>query len=76
MAAQKWDAIVIGSGLGGLAAAAHWAAHGKRVLVLERNPYFGGAACTYRHAGLQIEASLHEISLNAAGPSRVTRAPW
>jgi all-trans-retinol 13,14-reductase len=67
MAAQKWDAIVIGSGLGGLAAAAHWAAHGKRVLVLERNPYFGGAACTYRHAGLQIEASLHEI--NGVAPS-------
>jgi phytoene dehydrogenase-like protein len=62
MAGERWDAIVIGSGLGGLTAAAHWAAQGLRVLVLERNAYFGGAACTYRHAGLQIEASLHEIN--------------
>lgn len=62
MTGQRWDAIVIGSGLGGLTAAAHWAAQGRRVLVLERNTYFGGAACTYRHAGLQIDASLHEIN--------------
>lgn len=62
MTNDHWDAIVIGSGLGGLTAAAHWAAQGRRVLVLERNAYFGGAACTYRHAGLQIDASLHEIN--------------
>ncbi|HAH08478.1 MAG TPA: NAD(P)/FAD-dependent oxidoreductase [Alphaproteobacteria bacterium] len=59
---HMWDAIIIGSGLGGLAAAAKLATAGRRVLVLERNAYAGGAACTYRHAGLQIEASLHEIN--------------
>jgi all-trans-retinol 13,14-reductase len=62
MSNRHWDAIVIGSGLGGLTAAADWAAKGRRILVLERNRYFGGAACTYRHAGLSIEASLHEIN--------------
>jgi phytoene dehydrogenase-like protein len=44
-----WDAIVIGSGLGGLAAAAAFANKGKRVLVLERLANFGGAATVYRH---------------------------
>src|SRR6266581_3028795 len=54
------DAIVIGSGLGGLTAGALCARAGLRVLVLERNDNFGGAATVYRHKGLAIEASLHE----------------
>ena len=55
-----YDAIVIGSGLGGLTAAALYARAGHRVLVLERNGEFGGAATTYRHGRLTVEASLHE----------------
>jgi all-trans-retinol 13,14-reductase len=55
-----WDAIVIGSGLGGLSAAAAFANRGKRVLVLERLANFGGAATVYRHGALTMEASLHE----------------
>lgn len=56
----RWDAIVIGSGLGGLSAAAAFANRGKRVLVLERLANFGGAATVYRHGALTMEASLHE----------------
>lgn len=57
----KFDAIVIGSGLGGLTAGALCAKVGLRVLVLERGANFGGAATIYRHNGLAIETSLHEI---------------
>ena len=57
---DAYDAITIGSGLGGLTAAALYARAGHRVLVLERNAEFGGAATTYRHGPLTIEASLHE----------------
>jgi phytoene dehydrogenase-like protein len=57
----QWDAIVIGSGLGGLAAGAAFARAGKKVLVLERQANFGGCATVYRHASLTMEASLHEI---------------
>jgi hypothetical protein len=59
--ARHCDAIVIGSGLGGLTAGALYARTGRRVLVLERNDTCGGAATVYRHGPLAIEASLHEI---------------
>ncbi len=59
--ARTYDAIVIGSGLGGLTAGALSARAGLRVLVLERNESFGGAATVYRHNEIAIEASLHEI---------------
>jgi phytoene dehydrogenase-like protein len=66
---RQFDAIVIGSGLGGLTAAALYARAGHRVLVLERNQSFGGAATVYRHGELAIEASLHEIDgLDAEDP--------
>ena len=58
--AESYDAIVIGSGLGGLTAGALYARAGKRVLLLERNNSFGGAATTYRHGAMTIEGSLHE----------------
>lgn len=58
--AAKWDAIVVGSGIGGLSAAAAFANRGKRVLVVERLGSFGGAATVYRHGALTMEASLHE----------------
>lgn len=57
---KNWDAIVIGSGIGGLSAAAGFAKAGKRVLVLEKLSNFGGAATVYRHGSLTMEASLHE----------------
>jgi prolycopene isomerase len=40
----SWDAIVVGSGLGGLTAAARMATAGLRVLVLEQHVYAGGYA--------------------------------
>jgi phytoene dehydrogenase-like protein len=57
-----YDAITIGSGLGGLTAAALYARAGHRVLVLERNAEFGGAATTYQHGRLTIEAALHQTA--------------
>src|SRR5678810_1188764 len=40
------DIVVVGSGHNGLVAGAYLAAAGKRVLVLERNAWFGGGVVT------------------------------
>jgi len=40
---QNYDAIVIGSGHNGLVAACYLALNGKKVLVIEKNHYLGGA---------------------------------
>ncbi len=60
--AHIYDAVVIGSGLGGLTAAALLAKSGKRVCVLERNRSLGGSASSYRVGKLTIDASLHETA--------------
>lgn len=59
---ERYDVIVIGSGLGGLTAAALLARAGCRTLLLERNSSVGGAASTYKSGDLVIEAALHETS--------------
>jgi all-trans-retinol 13,14-reductase len=56
---DSWDAIVIGSGIGGLTAAALLARTGQRVLVLERHTTAGGATQTFRRAGYEWDAGLH-----------------
>ena len=65
---NSFDAIVIGSGLGGLTAGGLYSHAGYRVLVIERNDSFGGAATTYHRGGLTIEASLHETTDPRATP--------
>ena len=44
--AGDYDIIAVGSGHNGLVAAAYLAKAGKRVLVLERNAWFGGGVVT------------------------------
>ncbi len=51
LAARRWDAVVVGGGHNGLAAAAYLARAGRSVLVLERREQLGGAATLEEHPG-------------------------
>jgi all-trans-retinol 13,14-reductase len=59
---KNYDAIVIGSGIGGLAAAAMLARHGRRrVLVLERHYTLGGFTHVFRRPGYEWDVGVHYI---------------
>jgi all-trans-retinol 13,14-reductase len=59
---SRFDAIVIGSGIGGLGAAALLAkAGGQRVLVLERHYTAGGFTHVFRRPGFEWDVGLHYV---------------
>jgi phytoene dehydrogenase-like protein len=79
LAAQRWDAVIVGAGHNGLTCAAYLARAGKRVLVLEARPRIGGACtleepwpgfrispCAYL-AGLLHPLVVRELNLPAYG---------
>lgn len=54
--AESFDAVIIGSGFGGLAAALSLAERGRKVALLERLNYPGGCASTFSRDGYEFEA--------------------
>lgn len=79
-AGADFDAVIIGSGLGGLTAAAFLAQAGLRVLVCERHDRPGGFGHSWtrkprisgRRAPISFDASVHDVSgAYAGGPVRL-----
>src|SRR3954452_25256367 len=60
---DAYDAIVIGSGLGGLAAAAFLADSGKTPLVVERLDHPGGYAAAFRRGDYVFDPAVHVIGI-------------
>jgi all-trans-retinol 13,14-reductase len=59
---DHWDAIVVGSGIGGLTAAALLSKHGgKKVLVLERHYAVGGYTHAFHRPGYEWDVGVHYI---------------
>lgn len=64
---EKWDAIVVGAGLGGLSCATALSKNGLKVLVLERHNKVGGYAHQFvRKAGPGIEYRF-DVALHITG---------
>ncbi len=59
---ERYDAIVVGAGLGGLSAAALLAREGKRVLLCEKHNIPGGYATSFVRGRYEFEVALHELS--------------
>ena len=62
MSENAFETVVIGSGLGGLTAAALLAKSGRKVCVIERNHSVGGAASAFKTGALTIEPALHQTA--------------
>ncbi len=58
---DTYDAIIIGSGMGGLTTAAILAKEGQKVLVLERHYIAGGFTHVFKRKGYEWDAGIHYI---------------
>ncbi|MEZ4391337.1 MAG: NAD(P)/FAD-dependent oxidoreductase [Polyangiales bacterium] len=59
--AQRWDYIIVGSGMGGMTTAAILAKLGKRVLVLERHYVPGGFTHAFKRKRWHWDVGVHAI---------------
>ncbi len=59
---SRWDAIVIGSGLGGLTTAAYLATNGLRTIVLEQYDVAGGCSHVFRRKrAFEFDVGVHYV---------------
>lgn len=56
-----YDYIIIGAGLGGLAAGLNLSVNGKKVLMLEKNSLPGGRTSTFKRGRFEFNATLQEL---------------
>lgn len=66
-----FDAIIIGSGMGGLSVASLLAQNGRRVLVLEQHNVIGGLTQSYTRKGYRWTVGLHYIG-DVGSPATTT----
>ena len=59
---QKYDAVVVGAGNGGLSSACRLAKAGKKVLLIEQHNLPGGVASSFHRGRFEFETALHELA--------------
>ncbi|MHA1269375.1 MAG: phytoene desaturase family protein [Candidatus Helarchaeota archaeon] len=64
---EKFDVIVIGTGIGGSACAALLSAEGFKTLVLEKNELVGGMSSSYEKNGFILDSAIHVFSSGIKG---------
>jgi len=64
---ERVDAVVVGAGLGGLAAAVTLAGRGKRTVVLEQHSVAGGYASGFQRGPYRFDTALHALDGLAPG---------
>ncbi len=65
---DKYDAIIIGTGIGGSGIGALLAHAGWKILILDKNETFGGRCTTYERNGFNVDLGLHNFCLADKGP--------
>jgi all-trans-retinol 13,14-reductase len=69
---KSYDAIVVGSGLGGLVTGLVLAKTGKKVLILEKNNQFGGCLQTFARDKTLLDTGVHYLGGLDAGQNLFT----
>ncbi|MDY7037176.1 MAG: NAD(P)-binding protein, partial [Thermodesulfobacteriota bacterium] len=64
MKKQHYDAVIIGSGIGGMCAGALLAHGGYKTLVVEKLPLLGGRCSTMEYKGFKIGTGAVYISVD------------
>jgi len=64
----KYEVVIVGGGLGGLAAGAILSRQGKKVLLLEQHYIPGGCATTFKRKDFVMEAGLHAMDGHLISP--------
>ncbi|MBK8807678.1 MAG: NAD(P)/FAD-dependent oxidoreductase [Bacteroidales bacterium] len=59
MSANKYDFVIIGSGLGSLVCAAILSKEGFKVAVLEKQPIYGGSLQSFTRKGISFDTGIH-----------------
>ncbi len=70
---DRYDIIVIGSGLGGMTAARRLAAVGRKVLLVEQHSQLGGLATWFKRKGHVFDVALHGFPV---GMKKSLRKYW
>ncbi|MDG5816051.1 NAD(P)/FAD-dependent oxidoreductase [Chitinispirillales bacterium ANBcel5] len=64
---NKYDAIIVGSGIGGLTCGAFLARAGLKVLVLEQHFQIGGYTHSFKRRGFCFESAVHSVPMSENG---------
>ncbi|TFG06506.1 MAG: NAD(P)/FAD-dependent oxidoreductase, partial [Promethearchaeota archaeon] len=64
----NYDAIIIGSGIGGTAVGGILASKGLRTLIVEKNNFIGGRCSTYEKEGFKVDVGVHSFGRTSKGP--------
>ncbi len=75
-AGHDWDAIVIGSGMGGMAAGAALSKVGHKVLLLEQHRTLGGLTHSFSRNGFSWDVGIHYLSGVAPGDHARAMIDW
>ena len=72
---MRYDALILGAGMSGLAAGIRLAHFGRRVAVLERHSLWGGLNSFYKLGGRRFDTGLHALTNFVSRGVRATPLP-